>query len=136
MNEKWPFKKESLHYLEKAEKKLRSATLLLNEEFYEDAVSRAYYAVFHAIVALLRFKEVDLSRHKHTFILNQFRIQYIDTQILASDLFSKILNIRGIREHADYSINTVIEEIEAERIVNDAQIVVDTIKEYLEQMQD
>ncbi|MEW5817169.1 MAG: HEPN domain-containing protein [Spirochaetota bacterium] len=35
-------------YLEKAEKKLNVAKTLLKSEDYEDAVSRAYYAVFHA----------------------------------------------------------------------------------------
>jgi uncharacterized protein (UPF0332 family) len=136
MNEKSPFTKEILYYLQKAEKKLSSATLLLDQGFYEDAVSRAYYAAFHAIVALLRVENVDLSQHKHAFILNQFRIYFIDTQILSSDLYSKILNIKAIREHADYSINTEIEQLEAEQIINDTRTLVDKIKEYLEQMKD
>jgi uncharacterized protein (UPF0332 family) len=134
MNEKVPNTKEILFYLQKAEKKIRSAKLLLDQGFYEDAVSRAYYAGFHAIVASLRFKKVDLSRHKHVFILNQFRIHFVDTKILSNDLYTKILNIRAIREHTDYAINSEIEQIEAEQIVRDTQNIVDKIKEYLEKM--
>ena len=42
-------------YLEKAEKKLEVAEKLFNSADYEDSVSRAYYAVFHATQALLLF---------------------------------------------------------------------------------
>ena len=35
-------------FLEKAEKKLKVAEKLFNTGDYEDSVSRAYYAVFHA----------------------------------------------------------------------------------------
>jgi hypothetical protein len=34
-------------YLEKAKRKLEVAEKLLSSDDYEDAVSRAYYAVFH-----------------------------------------------------------------------------------------
>ena len=125
---------EILVYLQKAEKKLNSALLLLNQGFYEDAVSRAYYATFHAIIALLRLKKVDLSRHKHIYILNQFRIHYIDTKVFSNELYSKILNIRAIREHADYSIRAEIEQIEAEQIVNDTRTIIAEIKEYLKKI--
>ena len=40
-------------YLEKAEKKLEVAKKLFDSADYEDSVSRAYYAVFHASQALL-----------------------------------------------------------------------------------
>lgn len=42
-------------YLEKAERKLEVAEKLFNSADYEDSVSRAYYAVFHATQALLFF---------------------------------------------------------------------------------
>jgi len=40
-------------HLEKAERKLEVAEKLFNSADYEDSVSRAYYAVFHATQALL-----------------------------------------------------------------------------------
>jgi len=40
-------------YIEKSEKKLAVAEKLLKTDDYEDAVSRAYYAVFHTTQALL-----------------------------------------------------------------------------------
>jgi hypothetical protein len=42
-------------YLEKAKRKLEVAEKLFNPADYEDWVSRAYYAVFHATQALLFF---------------------------------------------------------------------------------
>jgi uncharacterized protein (UPF0332 family) len=40
-------------YMEKADKKLKAARRLPETGDYEDAVSRAYYAVYHAAQSLL-----------------------------------------------------------------------------------
>lgn len=131
MNIKSPFQKEISQYLRKATEKLRSANLLLDQGLYEDAISRAYYATFHAIVALLKYQEIDLTHHKHIYILNQFRSNFIDTDIFSIDLYSKILNIKNIREQADYSITYEIDQTEAEQIIADAKTVVELIEDYL-----
>jgi uncharacterized protein (UPF0332 family) len=71
---------ETTVHVEKAKEKLDSAAMLLEKGFIDDAVSRAYYAVFHAIVGLLRLKRVVLGEHKHAYILTQFRTQFIDVK--------------------------------------------------------
>jgi uncharacterized protein (UPF0332 family) len=40
--------------LEKAEERLEAAKYLLEGEYYEDAVSRAYYSMYYAAKAILR----------------------------------------------------------------------------------
>jgi uncharacterized protein (UPF0332 family) len=44
-------------YLEKADQKLAVARRLLASFDHDDAVSRAYYAAFHAVHALLNLKD-------------------------------------------------------------------------------
>ena len=44
--------------ISRAERALRSAKLLLEHEELEDAVSRVYYAMFHAVKAILFSKGI------------------------------------------------------------------------------
>jgi hypothetical protein len=124
--------KEATQYLQKAAEKIKSTEILLNQGFYGDSISRAYYSVFHSIVAILRLKQIDLSRHKHVYILNQFRINWIDTKIFDLDFYTKILNIKNIREHADYSIRYEIKKSEAIEILKDSKYIYKKIKEYFD----
>lgn len=55
--------------LSKAEKALRSAKLLEENGELEDAVSRAYYAMFHAARAILFGKGLKAKTHRGTISL-------------------------------------------------------------------
>ena len=52
--------------LKKGRKKLTSAMINFENECYDDTVSRAYYAVFHTISAVLMTKKITCSSHKET----------------------------------------------------------------------
>ena len=117
--------------LKKADEKIQSAELLYSKRFYNDSASRAYYAVFHAIVACLRSKKINLEQHKHNYILNQFRAHFIDTSILPVELYGKIQNIKASREQADYSIKFSISENDARVILEDARQILQNIQEHL-----
>ena len=52
--------------IEKAEEKLDIATKEFEMGYYGDAVSRAYYAVFHAISAVLAHNGLTYSSHTQT----------------------------------------------------------------------
>jgi uncharacterized protein len=118
-------------HIDKAIEKLSSATMLLEKNFIDDAVSRAYYAVFHAIVAALREKNIKLDQHKHAFILNQFRSNFIDTKLFSKETFFKIQQIKMVREQADYSTKSKIDKKKAEQLLADAESIVNLIKDFL-----
>ncbi|MFQ5887569.1 MAG: HEPN domain-containing protein, partial [Candidatus Hydrothermarchaeales archaeon] len=44
--------------IQKAESKLQAGRVLLENQFYDDAVSRAYYCMYYAARALLRTKDI------------------------------------------------------------------------------
>ncbi len=59
---------ETLVYLQeemkKAARSLKAAQKLLGEELTDDAVSRAYYAVFHSARAALKTKGIETKTHQ------------------------------------------------------------------------
>ena len=126
-----PISKEVSLNMEKASEKLQSAELLYNQHFYNDSGSRSYYAIFHAIVACLRLKNVDLKQHGHNYIINQFRGHFLDTDIFDRSLQGKILNIKSNREMADYSNIVSLSEEDAKMILEDANHIVELIKKFL-----
>lgn len=51
-------------YLDQADEELLAAQLLYEKKFYREAVSRAYYSMFHAAQSLLILKEIYPKSHK------------------------------------------------------------------------
>ena len=64
------------HYrIERAREDLDAAHLLFDNGSYRIANNRAYYAIFHALRAVLVFDNVDSS--KHSGVISEFRRRYI-----------------------------------------------------------
>ena len=66
--------------LEHAVECLSAARNLLETGNYKSAANRSYYAVFHAMRAVLAFDEIDMKRHSG--VISEFRRRYIKTEIL------------------------------------------------------
>ena len=58
--------------LEHAVECLSAARNLLETGNYKSAANRSYYAVFHAMRAVLAFDEIDMKRHSG--VISEFRI--------------------------------------------------------------
>lgn len=54
-------------YLDQAEEEYSAASHLFNGGFYREAVSRAYYSMFHATQAILIIKKIYLKIIKELF---------------------------------------------------------------------
>jgi uncharacterized protein (UPF0332 family) len=104
----------------KAWEKYDSAALLFDKGFLDDAISRAYYAVFHGVAVLLRDKNVKLDVHKHVYILSQFQKEFIEPGLIERDTFKEIIAIKSRRETADYSLESEPTAKDVEQIVADA----------------
>ena len=63
---------------------LRDANLLLAGESYRSAANRAYYAIFHAMRAVLALDGVDMKHHSG--IISEFRKRYIKTGVFDASL--------------------------------------------------
>ena len=67
--------------LEHAKDSLLDAQEALKSERYKNAANRSYYAIFHAMRAVLALDGID--RKKHSGVISDFRKLYIKTNIFS-----------------------------------------------------
>jgi uncharacterized protein (UPF0332 family) len=119
-------------YLDKADRKLRVAEKLLALGEHEDAVSRAYYAAFHAAQGLLLSEGEHAESHKGVVTL--FGLLFVKTGKF-DKIFGKYLaNLKDDREGGDYEVFSYIDEQTAGRAVREAGEFLDAAKKYLKQL--
>lgn len=116
-------------YLEKAERKLKVAEKLLRSDDYEDAVSRAYYAVFHAAQALLLTEGERAETHKGVVTL--FGLLFVKTGKFKKDLGKYLANLKDERESGDYEVFSYIDRETAETAIEEAKEFVRETQAYL-----
>ncbi|MFO7870668.1 MAG: HEPN domain-containing protein [Kiritimatiellia bacterium] len=116
----------------RAAKALRAATTLLEAELFEDAVSRAYYAVLHSAKAALAVRDISADTHKA--VRRLFGLHVVEAGLVETE-FAKILAAeQEDRELGDYEIDVEIGKERATRRVQDAEKFVQRIKKYLNSM--
>lgn len=116
-------------YLAKAQDKLQVARELLVNLHYDDAVSRAYYAAFHAAQAALISEGHEAETHKG--LTSLFGLLLVKTGKIDKK-FGKILaNLKDYRESGDYESFSFIDDDTARRAVTEAEMFCQTVKEYL-----
>ena len=116
-------------YLEKAERKLKVAEKLLRSDDYEDAVSRAYYAVFHAAQGLLLTEGERAETHKGVVTL--FGLLFVKTGKFKKDLGKYLANLKDERESGEYEIFSYIDRETAETAIEEAKEFVRETQAYL-----
>jgi len=119
-------------YIEKAEKKLGVAEKLLKSDDYEDAVSRAYYAVFHAVQALLLTEGQRAESHKGVVTL--FGLIFVKTGKFSRNLGKYLANLKDDRESGDYEVFSYIDRETAEIAIAEAKEFLNEGKLYLKEM--
>lgn len=113
----------------RALKSLRSAELLLRQEFLQDAVSRAYYAVMHAAkAALLRHDVVAKSHSAVRRLFGQMLVSSGEIEKKWAEILAQEQIQRAI---ADYLADTELDIEGAEEMVRDARCFVERMGEYL-----
>ena len=85
----------------KAERMLQAAAGAFRDGLLESAASRAYYAAFHAIQALL--KSIDQTYSKHSGVIAAFHRDFVKTGIFPRRLGKALTRMVKHREIGDYS---------------------------------
>lgn len=114
--------------LAKARQKLKTALTNLEHEEYDDSVSRSYYAVFHAISAMLMSKGLHFSSHAKT--IGAFNNEFIKTKeiSLVSRTIEKLFSERQI---GDYDIQSYLDADVAKEDLKEAKKIVTACEKYL-----
>ncbi len=78
----------SKYRLEQAKENLEEAEALFAINKFKGANNRAYYAIFHAIKAILALEQVDFK--KHSSVIAYFNKEYISKEIFPKELGRRI----------------------------------------------
>jgi hypothetical protein len=117
-------------YINKADNKLSVAKKLYNSKDYEDSVSRAYYAVFHASQALLLTEGQKAETHKGVVTL--FGLLFVKTGKFSKELGKYLSNLKDDREGGDYELFSFIDEETAKAALEEAEKFLKEVKTYLQ----
>lgn len=115
--------------LAKAGEKLRVAEMLLANGAWDDAVSRAYYAAFHAISALHLSKGQVYSSHAQS--IGRFNKDFVKTEISPKEFSAILTRLFEDRQSGDYDLSGLVTAEDARRDVEDAKRFLDAIIDYL-----
>lgn len=86
--------------LAKSERKLLAATDAAERGHYEDAVSRAYYAMFHAAQAMLLTKHLESKTHFG--VIQLLAKNFVEKGPLDYRFQKMLTNGKTLREFGDY----------------------------------
>lgn len=115
--------------IERAREDLEAAHLLYDAGNYRIANNRAYYAVFHAMRAVLVFDNFDSS--KHSGVIAEFRRRYIKEGIFPIEISKMIGSAFTIRNASDYDDMFIASKSETEEQINNAEYVYRILSEYI-----
>lgn len=98
----------STQRIRKAESFIKDAELLLNHGRYDSCVSRCYYAMYHALIALLEQKGVRSKSWEHRFVLGEFGKELVyRKKVFSREILAPLYDIQDERNEADYNVSSV-----------------------------
>lgn len=114
--------------VQRAEKYLHSAEPLLNNDDFESSVSRAYYAMFYVVEALLLNRGLSFS--SHSGVITLFGEHFIKTGIFPREMGRELNRAYQKRQLSDYEYNLVITKAEADQLLAASIAFVEQVKTY------
>ncbi|MEM8641829.1 MAG: HEPN domain-containing protein [Cyanobacteria bacterium P01_G01_bin.54] len=91
---------EQKQLVAKANKNIKAAELLFEQEFYDVSISRSYYAMFYITEAFLIGEGLSFS--KHSAVISKFGEIFAKTGRLPSEYHRYLIEAEQSRTRADY----------------------------------
>jgi uncharacterized protein (UPF0332 family) len=120
------------YHLKEAEEKLESARILLQNCKFKDAISRAYYAMYHAARGLLLTRDISPKTHKG--LIQKFGEEFVKTEKLSREYSTMLAKAEDLREMADYDVVAHFSIEEAESVVKNAEHFLEKITRIAEEL--
>ena len=114
--------------IEQSEKALKASRLLFEADLLHQAVGRAYYAMFYAVLALLAFRGLGTSRHSG--VLSLFDREYVKEGLFGQKQSRNLHELFDLRQRADYREMFDVSSSRAEFAIISAKQFVEEIREY------
>ena len=121
----------SKYRLQKAREDLDNAAINLDNDFVKGSINRSYYAIFHAIRAILALDIFDSK--KHSGIIAFFQKNYVSTGKFEVDYSKIVRNAFSIRNKSDYDDFYIVSRSEAEQQLANAKDFLQQVTKYLQE---
>jgi len=118
--------------LEKGKRTLKAAEEHFKNGDYDFASSKAYYAVFYFMQAILYTKDFTFS--KHSASIAEFSKSFIKTGIFPKEFGKYIQNLFRERQISDYDFYVKIDLEEAQENLQIARVICEKIENYLDSL--
>ncbi|MFQ5706681.1 MAG: HEPN domain-containing protein [bacterium] len=115
-------REESHKLIARANENIDEMRILLESSYFFGAVNRAYYAIFHAVSALLLVDGKQFSSHKA--LISYFGKHYSKTGRVPTDFHRIFLDAYAIQQRADYDYDAVVSREQAQGIASNARKIV------------
>lgn len=93
------------------------------------ANNRAYYAIYHAITAVLALRQIAFKMHKDT--VAYFNKEYIRTEIFPKEMGHRISRAEEIRHDSDYDEFYIASKDETEKQIACAAELIRMVEKYI-----
>lgn len=113
----------------KADEKLSTAAKLVEWGAFEDAVSRAYYAAFHAAKAMLASQGFEPDTHGGVKTL--FHLHFIKSRQIDPKFGRYLTNLKDDREEGDYDVVSTVDQQIARNALREATEFVAEARRFL-----
>ncbi|MFQ6060377.1 MAG: HEPN domain-containing protein [Thermoplasmata archaeon] len=123
--------KEVRSLIERADRYLESARILLESGDYESSVSRTYYAMFYSVEALLLTKGLSFSSHKG--VISGFGEHFIKTGVFPREMGRELSLAFQKRQLGDYEYSFVMSKDETGKMLETGRHFVGKIRDYLKE---
>ncbi|WP_146199742.1 HEPN domain-containing protein [Methanospirillum stamsii] len=115
--------------MEKSRERLLVAQSLHDDGYFEDAVSRSYYAMFFAARALLL--TLDITPKTHRGVIVTLSDQFVKNGLMHYEIWEYLAAGETLREEADYSSEKRIDDIRSQTTLEHAKEFVRTCSQIL-----
>lgn len=117
--------------IELSKYRLHNAAINLDNDFVKGSINRSYYAIFHAIRAILALDIFDSK--KHSGIIAFFQKNYVSTGKFEVHYSKIVRNAFSIRNKSDYDDFYIVSRVEAEQQLANAKTFLQQVAAYLKE---
>ena len=120
----------SNYRIQTAKSDLNAAKILWMAGEYRGANNRAYYAIYHAVMAIHALDGKAYKKHKDA--LANFNKEYVKNEIFPRTLGKRIAEAEEVRHASDYDDFFIVSKEETEEQIQTAKDVIEYIERYCE----
>ena len=113
--------------IEKAERTFAENEGLVEKGYWSTLANRLYYALFHAVSALLIYDHHEVGSHKGAAI--RFHQYYVNTGVFSVDDGAFYSQMQTMREKANYNCYYDVEEEEIKAKIEPTRLLIEKIKQ-------